>query len=219
YDYTAHGSVANMASRLCDAAASGQILVSPAVKAAVDELVETEPAGDLDLKGVTKPVGATNVVSLRWEAPSLGGPTPRGSDRSTPRVRLSRVAREVRLTVRADCVDDSCLRRVLTLEVSVPKRSRDGSDDVVGRVGRVLEWCAMWAAVQGHEPLRRRKERVGLLTDPIPLGVGVAVNHQCRDVTPGGFPIREREGKRAHKHGRVDACVVATTVEQQPVHG
>jgi len=65
YDYTAHGSVANMASRLCDAAASGQILVSPAVKAAVDELVETEPAGDLDLKGFTKPVAATNVVSLR----------------------------------------------------------------------------------------------------------------------------------------------------------
>jgi adenylate cyclase len=65
YDYTAHGSVANMASRLCDAAASGQILVSPAVKAAVDELVEAEPAGDLDLKGFNKPVAASNVVSFR----------------------------------------------------------------------------------------------------------------------------------------------------------
>jgi adenylate cyclase len=65
YDYTAHGSVANLASRLCDAATSGQILVSPAVKAAVDQLVEAEPAGDLQLKGFSKPVAATNVVSLR----------------------------------------------------------------------------------------------------------------------------------------------------------
>jgi len=65
FDYTAHGSVANLASRLCDAAASGQILVSPAVKAAVDQLVEAEPVGDLHLKGFNKPVPATNVVSLR----------------------------------------------------------------------------------------------------------------------------------------------------------
>jgi adenylate cyclase len=65
YDYTAHGSVANLASRLCDAAESEQILVSPPVNAAVDRLVEAEPAGDLDLKGFNKPVAATNVVCLR----------------------------------------------------------------------------------------------------------------------------------------------------------
>jgi adenylate cyclase len=64
-DYTAHGPVANLASRLCDAAASGQILVSPAVKAAVDQFIEAEPVGDLHLKGFNKPVAATNVVTLR----------------------------------------------------------------------------------------------------------------------------------------------------------
>jgi class 3 adenylate cyclase len=65
YDYTAHGSVANMASRLCDSAVSGQILVSPALRAAVDQLIEAEPVGDLELKGFHKPVATTNVVSLR----------------------------------------------------------------------------------------------------------------------------------------------------------
>jgi adenylate cyclase len=64
YDYAAHGSVANLASRLCDAAASGQILISPQVRAAVDQLIEAEPVGDLQLKGIHKPVAATNVVCL-----------------------------------------------------------------------------------------------------------------------------------------------------------
>jgi adenylate cyclase len=65
YDYTVHGSVANLASRLCDAAASGQILLSPAVNAAVGQIIEADPVGDLQLKGFNKPVAATNLVSLR----------------------------------------------------------------------------------------------------------------------------------------------------------
>jgi adenylate cyclase len=64
YDYTAHGSVINLAKRLCDSAASGQIVISPMVRAAVGPLVEVEPVGDLHLKGIHKPVAATNVISL-----------------------------------------------------------------------------------------------------------------------------------------------------------
>jgi adenylate cyclase len=64
YDYTAHGSVINLAARLCDTAASGQIVISPRVRAAVEHLVAVESVGDLHLKGVHKPVAATNVVSL-----------------------------------------------------------------------------------------------------------------------------------------------------------
>jgi adenylate cyclase len=64
YDYTAHGSVINLAKRLCDSAASGQIVISPTVRAAVEPLVSVEPVGDLHLKGIHKPVAATNVVSL-----------------------------------------------------------------------------------------------------------------------------------------------------------
>jgi class 3 adenylate cyclase/CheY-like chemotaxis protein len=61
YDYAAIGTVTNLAARLCDAAASGQIVIAPRVRAAVDHLVEMEPVGDLNLKGFHKPVAATNV--------------------------------------------------------------------------------------------------------------------------------------------------------------
>ena len=65
YDYAAIGTVPNLAARLCDAATSGQIVIAPRVAAAVEHLVDTEPVGDLQLKGFHKPVAATNVVSLR----------------------------------------------------------------------------------------------------------------------------------------------------------
>jgi adenylate cyclase len=61
YDYAAIGTVTNLAARLCDAAASGQIVIAPRVRTAVEHLVEMEPVGDLNLKGFHKPVAATNV--------------------------------------------------------------------------------------------------------------------------------------------------------------
>jgi adenylate cyclase len=64
YDYAAIGTVTNLAARLCDAAASGQIVIAPRVGAAVEHLVEMEPVGDLNLKGFHKPVAATNVGCL-----------------------------------------------------------------------------------------------------------------------------------------------------------
>jgi adenylate cyclase len=64
YDYTVIGNVCNLAARLCDAAASGQIVIEPRVAAAVEQLVKMELVGELDLKGFHKPVPATNVVSL-----------------------------------------------------------------------------------------------------------------------------------------------------------
>jgi adenylate cyclase len=64
YDYAAIGTVTNLAARLCDSAASGQIVIPPTVRAAVEPLVAVEPVGDLHLKGIHKPVAATNVVSL-----------------------------------------------------------------------------------------------------------------------------------------------------------
>ena len=56
YDYAALGSVTNLASRLSSAAGAGQILVGPRVFAAVDDVVETAPVGDLELKGFGRPV-------------------------------------------------------------------------------------------------------------------------------------------------------------------
>jgi class 3 adenylate cyclase/CheY-like chemotaxis protein len=64
-DYGAIGPVTNLASRLCDQAQGGEILISQQAYAAVEELVYAEPAGDLPLKGYLKPVPAFNVVGLK----------------------------------------------------------------------------------------------------------------------------------------------------------
>jgi adenylate cyclase len=64
-DYGAVGPVTNLASRLCDEARGGQILISQRVYAAVEELVKVEPAGELSLKGFHKPVPTFNVLGLR----------------------------------------------------------------------------------------------------------------------------------------------------------
>jgi adenylate cyclase len=65
YDYGAVGSVMNLASRLCDEAGPGQILVNERVFAEVEHLTDTEPAGDLTLKGFGKPVSAFNIVDVK----------------------------------------------------------------------------------------------------------------------------------------------------------
>ena len=49
--YGAVGTVVNLASRLCDEAAAGEVLVSAAVHAAVADAFATEPVGELRLKG------------------------------------------------------------------------------------------------------------------------------------------------------------------------
>ena len=66
-DYAAVGPTTNLASRLCDAAQGGQILISQRVFAAVEELVEAESLGDLALKGLRNPALAFNVVRLKQE--------------------------------------------------------------------------------------------------------------------------------------------------------
>jgi len=68
YDYGAVGSVMNLAARLCDEAASGQILVNERVFAEVEDLVKAEPVGELALKGFVKPTAAFNVVDVKAEA-------------------------------------------------------------------------------------------------------------------------------------------------------
>lgn len=65
FDYGAIGPVTNLASRLCDEARGGQILVSQRVYAAVEELVEAEPVGEFELRGFHRPVTAYNVLRLK----------------------------------------------------------------------------------------------------------------------------------------------------------
>jgi class 3 adenylate cyclase len=65
YDYGVVGPVANLASRLSAQAAAGQILIGQRLFAAVEETVETTPAGNLELKGFARPVAAYEVRGLR----------------------------------------------------------------------------------------------------------------------------------------------------------
>ena len=56
WDYGAIGTVTNLAARLCGEAKPGQTLISQRVLASVEDLVEVEPVGELQLKGFLKPV-------------------------------------------------------------------------------------------------------------------------------------------------------------------
>jgi adenylate cyclase len=64
FDYAAIGTVSNVASRLCDEAKPGQILISPRVLAAVENAVKVEPVGEFELKGIRRPLAAYNVVGV-----------------------------------------------------------------------------------------------------------------------------------------------------------
>jgi class 3 adenylate cyclase len=62
FDYAAIGTVSNVASRLCDEAKPGQILISPRVLTQVESAVIVEPVGEFVLKGIRRPMMAYNVL-------------------------------------------------------------------------------------------------------------------------------------------------------------
>jgi adenylate cyclase len=62
FDYAAVGTVSNIASRLCDEAKPGQILISPRVLMAVEDTMKVELVGELTLKGIQRPTTAYNVI-------------------------------------------------------------------------------------------------------------------------------------------------------------
>ena len=64
YDYGALGPVTNLASRLSTHAETGQILISQRLFAAVEDAVDAEPVGELELKGFGRPVAAYEVRAL-----------------------------------------------------------------------------------------------------------------------------------------------------------
>jgi DNA-binding response OmpR family regulator len=64
-DYTAVGRVVALASRLCDEAADGEILIAPKVQAAVEHLVDSKPLPEVNLKGFHRPVTPYSVLDLR----------------------------------------------------------------------------------------------------------------------------------------------------------
>jgi class 3 adenylate cyclase/CheY-like chemotaxis protein len=63
-DYTAIGSVINLAARLCGEAKTGQIVIPERLLASVGDVVKTTPLGELSLKGFNRPVAAYDVLGL-----------------------------------------------------------------------------------------------------------------------------------------------------------
>ena len=68
FQYSVTGTVANLASRLCDKALDGQILVDAKVYAEVQALAELDRLGEFELKGFRRPVQAFNVRRLTVNA-------------------------------------------------------------------------------------------------------------------------------------------------------
>jgi adenylate cyclase len=67
-DYTAIGTVTNLAARLCGEAKDGQILLSRRVAMAVEDTATLEEIGDLSLKGLSQAVAVYNVVAVGDDA-------------------------------------------------------------------------------------------------------------------------------------------------------
>jgi adenylate cyclase len=65
WDYSAIGTVTNLASRLCGEAPGDQILISQKVYAGVETLIEVEPQETLTLKGFRRPVIAYRIRGLK----------------------------------------------------------------------------------------------------------------------------------------------------------
>jgi len=66
--YTAIGTVCNLAARLCAEAKDGQILISSRVARAVEAVATLEDLGNLELRGLRRPVAAFNVTEQIPEA-------------------------------------------------------------------------------------------------------------------------------------------------------
>ena len=64
-EYSATGTVANLAARLCDIAQPGQILICQQVHAAVGDRLDMESLGDRDLKGFSKPMPVYSALGLQ----------------------------------------------------------------------------------------------------------------------------------------------------------
>lgn len=63
-EYSATGTVVNLAARLCAEARDGQILIDSKVRAALDARTTAEPVGELTLKGLHRPIATYNVLEM-----------------------------------------------------------------------------------------------------------------------------------------------------------
>jgi class 3 adenylate cyclase/tetratricopeptide (TPR) repeat protein len=70
----ATGDAVNVAARLEQAAASGEVLLGPATYAAVSEFVDAEPAPPVDAKGKSEPIVVYRLLGVRPDVPAFMRP-------------------------------------------------------------------------------------------------------------------------------------------------
>ena len=70
FDYTAIGSVVNLAARLCADAPGGAVIIDRRTSAAVDARARVEAIGKLQLKGFAQPVSAFRLCEVQADAAS-----------------------------------------------------------------------------------------------------------------------------------------------------
>jgi adenylate cyclase len=63
FDYTAIGSVVNLAARLCERAQANEILVDSKVRVEIADHMEAKPLGEIALKGFSRPVEVFNIAA------------------------------------------------------------------------------------------------------------------------------------------------------------
>jgi class 3 adenylate cyclase len=61
-----------VASRLCDEAKPGQILINPRVLMAVEDAVTVEPVGEFTLKGIRRPLAALQCAGHHFSVTTSG---------------------------------------------------------------------------------------------------------------------------------------------------
>ena len=78
FDYAAIGTVCNLAARLCADAEPWQILVTQRVQSETEHLVVSDPVGELELRGISKPVAAHAIRgrTRRWPDDDLARRSP-----------------------------------------------------------------------------------------------------------------------------------------------
>ena len=64
FEYTAIGTVVNLAARLCGQAQGGEVLAAERVVAPLTDAVTSESAGSIELKGMTRPVAIHRVLTM-----------------------------------------------------------------------------------------------------------------------------------------------------------
>ena len=65
WEYAAIGAIPNLAARLCGQARGGEILIDVVTYADVSHVVDAEPAGPLQLRGITQPMPAFRLLRLK----------------------------------------------------------------------------------------------------------------------------------------------------------